>query len=300
MGTFVEVTVKGTKEKAEQARRAVFDEIARVEALTSFHKPSGLTTINSLAGTGAVHADPELTALVEESLKHAGETDGAFEPTLGPLARIWNFSGGEPRLPEDPEIKTALEKKGWKRVKTDKMASTVTLSHKGMSLDLGGIAKGYSLDRAGAVLKKLGVQAALINAGGDILALGEKSPGKPWRVGVQDPRNPKGLVAVAAIKDRVIVTSGDYERFFIREGKRYHHILDPATGYPTTGLRSVTIVAREGTRADAMATAIFSLGVERGLQYVENTPDVEGFLIDAEGKMFLSSGAKDFLEASTK
>ncbi len=300
MGTFVEVSVKGTKDKAKQAVQAVFDEMRRVEDLTSFHKPSDLTKINTAAGTGIVRVPRELTALVNESLKFARESDGAFDPTLGPLAKIWNFSGGEPRLPEDSEIKRALKKKGWKLVKTDTTAATVALPEREMSLDLGGIAKGYSLDRAGSVLKKLKIHAALVNAGGDILALGEKSPGKPWRIGVQAPRNPGGLVAVASLKDRVIVTSGDYERFFLRAGKRYHHILNPATGYPATELRSVTIIARDGLRADAMATAVFGLGVKGGLQYVENTPDVEGFLIDAKGKMFLSSGAKDFLEVSNE
>jgi thiamine biosynthesis lipoprotein len=300
MGTFVEVTVKDTRDKAKRAVRAVFDEMRRVEDLTSFHKPSDLTRINASAGSGAMQANPELVALVNESLKFARETDGAFDPTLGPLAELWNFSGGEPRLPQDSEIKTALGKKGWSRVKTDTSAGSITLPEKQMSLDLGGIAKGYSLDRARLVLQRLGVKAALINAGGDILAIGEKTPGKPWRIGVQDPRNPRGLVAVAEIRDGVIVTSGDYERFFLRDGKRYHHILNPETGYPTTGLRSVTIIAPNGVRADAMATAIFGLGVKRALEYMESTPGVEGFLIDADGKMFLSSGAKDFVEVTGK
>ncbi len=296
MGTFVEVTVKDTRDKARQAVRAVFDELRRVEDLTSFHKPSDLTKVNASAGSGAMQSDPELVALINASLNFARETKGAFDPTLGPLSKLWNFSGGDPRLPEDSEIQSALAKKGWRRVKTDTTAGTVTLPDEGMSLDLGGIAKGYSLDRASKVLKELGVRAALINAGGDILAVGEKSPGKPWRIGVQDPRNPKGLVAVAEIRDKVIVTSGDYERFFLRDGKRYHHILNPETGYPATGLQSVTIIAPYGVTADAMATATFGLGVKRGLDYVENTPGVEGFMIDADGKRFLSSGAKDFLK----
>lgn len=301
LGTFVEVTVKAEKDKAKQAVRAVLDEMKRVEDLTSFHKPSELTRINALAGSGAVHADPELVALVNESLKFAERTDGAFDPTLGPLAKLWNFSGGgESRLPDDSEIQTALAKTGWRRVKTDTSAGTITLSEKGMSLDLGGIAKVYSLDRARMVLKKLGVRSALVNAGGDVAVVGEKSPGKPWRVGVQDPRNPRGLVAVAAITDGFIVTSGDYERFFLRDGKRYHHILNPETGYPATGLRSATIIAPTGVMADAISTAVFVLGVKRGLEYLKRTPGVEGFLIDDAGKMFFSPGAKDYLEVTSK
>ncbi|MDQ7782952.1 MAG: FAD:protein FMN transferase [Desulfomonilaceae bacterium] len=298
MGTFVEVTVKGPAQEAKRAVGAVFDEMKRVEELTSFHTSSGLTQVNASAGQGSVQADPELATLVGESLSFARETDGAFDPTLGPLAKLWNFSAGEPRLPEDSEIKAALDKRGWQHVTVDASSGTITLPREQMSLDLGGIAKGYSLDRARLVLVKLGVQSALINAGGDILAVGEKSPGHPWRIGVQDPRNPNGLVAVATLRDRVIVTSGDYERFFVHEGKRYHHILNPETGYPAGGLRSVTIIAADGVRADAMATAVFGLGAKRGLEYVEKTPDVEGFLIDANGEMFFTSGAADLIQTT--
>lgn len=296
MGTFVEVTVKGPKSKANQAIEAVFDEMKRVEDVTSFHKPSQLTSVNQSAGSEPIQTAPELVALIARSLAFADDTDGAFDPTLGPLAKLWHFSAGEPRLPEHAEIMAALEKKGWEAVKVNESLSTVSVPRKGMLVDLGGIAKGYALERARAVLKRLGISAALINAGGDILAMGEKSPGKPWRIGVQDPRSPRGLVAVATLKDNVIVTSGDYERFFMKDGKRYHHILNPKTGYPAEGLQSATIVAEDGVTADAVATAVFSLGVKKGLKYVEKIPDAEGFLIDSSGKLHMTSGASSFLE----
>ena len=243
MGTFVELTVKGHKDKARQATQAVFDELKRVEDLTSFHKASELQKINDSAGTGPVKSKPELVDLINTGLKFSAETHGAFDPTLGPLTSLWSFSAGEPRLPDKADILRALKKTGWKRIKVDEANATISLPDKGMALDLGGIAKGYALDRAGHVLKNLEVSAALLNAGGDILAIGEKSPGRPWRVGVQDPRTPRGLAAIATLSEKFIVTSGDYERFFIKDDKRYHHILDPKTGYPTERLQSATIVA---------------------------------------------------------
>jgi thiamine biosynthesis lipoprotein len=189
-----------------------------------------------------------------------------------------------------------LKRVGWDKVKLDPAAGMILLSESGMALDLGGIAKGYALDRASEVIKKLGISSALVNLGGDILAVGQRSPGKPWRVGVQDPRNETGMVAVASLKDRVIVTSGDYQRFFINNGNRYHHILDPHTGYPAPGLQSATLVAPNGSTAEPLAVAVFVMGVERGLKYIESVPGVYGFLIDQEGKVHMSAGADSVFE----
>jgi thiamine biosynthesis lipoprotein len=237
MGTIVEVMVVAPRDKAKAATEAVFDELKRVESLASFHKASALTAVNQAAGTGPVHASSELLALIKHSLDFAARTNGAFDPTLGPVSQLWNFSGeGEARVPAKGEIREALKRTGWQKVTVDLSAGTISLAEKGMSLDLGGIAKGYALDRARLVLRKLGVTRALVNAGGDIIALGEKAPGKLWRVGVQDPRNSTGIAAVAAVKDKCVLTSGDYERFIEKDGVRYHHILDPRTGYPTRGI----------------------------------------------------------------
>jgi thiamine biosynthesis lipoprotein len=297
MGTIVEVTLVGPGDSSKKMAEAVFDELKRVESLTSFHTESALSRLNNAAGTGPVRADTGLLAIMAEALRIAGQTNGAFDPTVGPLTRIWNFSGpGEPKLPAQAEIASALGKTGWKKVKVDAETGSITLPEPGMSLDLGGIAKGYALDRVREVLQRSGACAALVNAGGDILVVGEKEPGKPWRIGVQDPRNNRGMVAVASLKDKIIVTSGDYQRFFIKNGRRYHHILDPQTGYPTEGLRSVTIVASEGITADAIATAIFPLGLEEGLRYIESIPGVAGLLIDSGGRLHFSSTARSLLE----
>jgi len=291
MGTYVQITLPGTSERVKEAAQAVVDEIKRVEDLTSCHKPSDLTAINDASGRGPLQINEELLGLLREGLTIAGETGGTFDPTVGPLTRLWDFSAGEPRLPERSEIEKAVAKVGWKRIRIAPATGTVFLPEAGMALDLGAVAKGYALDRAAAVIRQFGLTGGLVNAGGDVLALGEKGPGKPWRVGVQDPRDGKSIIAVAALKNRVIVTSGDYERFFIKDGTRYHHILDPRTGYPAQGLRSVTIVANRGVTADAVATAVFVLGPKRGLELIETMKGVEGLVIDSDAEIRMSSGA---------
>jgi thiamine biosynthesis lipoprotein len=296
MGTHVELTLVGNSARVKEAAQAVWAEIQRVEDLTSFHKPSGLTALNDHAGQGPFKLAPELFNLIERSLELARDTGGAFDPTVGPLCRAWNFSAGEPRLPEPSEIAELLPKVGWNLVRVNRDERTVELPLEGMALDLGGIAKGYALDRAQEVLRHHGIKAALINAGGDILALGEREPGKPWRVGVQDPRVTAGVRAVINLKDRFIVTSGDYERFFFREARRYHHILDPRTGYPADNLCSVTIVGAGGALADCLSTAVFVLGAEKGLKLIESFPGVEAMVIDSEDRVRMSPGAAVLFE----
>ena len=296
MGTLVELTLVGSGDRVNEAASTVLAEIQRVEDLTSFHKPSGLTALNDHAGKGPCKVDPELFALIEKSLRQAHETDGAFDPTIGPLSRAWNFSGEEPRLPDGSEIALLLPKVGWNLVKLDTNAGTVELPVEGMALDLGGIAKGYALDRVRDVLKKYGINNALVNAGGDVLALGEKEPGRPWRIGVQDPRVPTGIRAIVNLKDKLIVTSGDYERFFIKDGRRYHHILNPRTGFPAGELCSVTLIRDLGPSADGLSLAVFVLGPEKGLKLVESLPGVEGLFIDVEGRVSMTSGAAAMFE----
>jgi FAD:protein FMN transferase len=296
MGTFVEVKIPGRGKDVQAAAEAIFDELKRIEDLASFHKTSGLSRINSESGTGPIQAEPELLQLIGKGLRVAEETRGAFDPTVGSLTRLWQFSGGEPRLPDPAEIAQALKRVGWDKVKLDIAANTIDLTEPNMALDLGGIAKGYALDRASQLIKKLGINSALVNLGGDILVVGERSPGNPWRIGVQDPRDQTNIVAVASVINKVIVTSGDYQRFFINNGNRYHHILDPHTGNPARGLQSVTLVAPNGITAEPLAVAVFVMGVQRGLKHIESMQDVQGFLIDQEGEIHTSAGADSVFE----
>lgn len=297
MGTLVEISVSGSAEKAGHAIEAAFDEIKRIEDLTSFHKSSGLTELNNSAGKGPVQPGAELTDLIKRSLEFSDMSGGAFDPTIGPLAQLWNFSGESgPRLPELSEIQRVLPLVGWKFMKVDAVQGLVELTREGMSVDLGAIAKGYALERASAKLRENGVTSGLINAGGDIVAFGKKGPDKPWRVGIQDPRNPSGVIAVAAINDRAVVTSGDYERYFFDSDKRYHHLLDPKTGFPADRLQSVTIVAPDAVTADALSTAVFVMGKDEGLALIESQPDVAGLMVDSEGRVILSQRALNIFQ----
>lgn len=297
MGTLVEVTLRGTPQDAKEASQSIFDELKRIEDLTSFHKASTLTQLNNNAGEHPVKVDRELLSMIQEALRIAQVTNGAFDPTVGTLTRLWQFSGGnEPRLPAPSETEEALTKVGWQKVQVDAKGGTVFLPERGMAVDLGGIVKGYALNRAAQLLQKRRIESALVNIGGDIVAVGEKAPGKPWRVGVKDPRKEGGIVSVAPLKNRVIVTSGDYERFFIRDGRRYHHILNPKTGYPAQGVQSVTIVGPIGTTLQPLGTAAFVTGPDEGLTLLKSVPGAEGFTIDATGNLHLSPGAGALFE----
>jgi thiamine biosynthesis lipoprotein len=160
----------------------------------------------------------------------------------------------------------------------------------GMVIDLGGIAKGYAIDRGIEVLRERGVTMALMNAGGDLRCLGTKADGTPWRIGVQNPREKTSIVGVIKVSDGAVATSGDYERYFLQDGVRYHHLLDPATGMPARACQSVTIVAQTAEMADVMATAVFVMGPERGLAFIRDHPDIEGMIIRADGEMLFSEG----------
>lgn len=284
MGTLVELTLRGPGDKASATAEAVFREFKRIEDLTSFHKDSALSRVNDSAGKGSIAPGPELFALLVESLRLARETGGTFDPTIGPVCRLWQFSGGEPRVPEPSEIAEAVRLVGWHRVRINHETGTLELPEAGMSFDLGGISKGYALARAADLIRKSGLVGGLVNAGGDVAVIGEKAPGQPWKIGVQAPRNEKGIVAVATLKDTCIFTSGDYERVLFKDGKRYHHILIPETGYPATACQSVTIVAQDAVLADALAKAVFIMGPEKGITFLESFPDVRALVIDAEGK----------------
>jgi len=293
MGTLVEITLVGDSQKTKPAMEALVTEMQRIEKLASFHTPSELTRVNDNAGNGSIKADKELLKIIAESLRIARETNGAFDPTIGAVSRLWQFSGPvEARLPQESEITEALKRVGWEKVKIDLTEGTILLPEKGMALDLGGIVKGYALNRSVEILKRSGLSTGLVNIGGDILALGEKAAGKPWRIGVEDPRNHQGIVATTEVKDRAVFTSGDYERFFIKDGRRYHHILDPKTGYPADKLRSVTTVGPIGATLQPLGTAAFVLGIDKGMKLIGSVEGARGLLIDSEGKDHLTEGTE--------
>lgn len=266
----------------------VFRTFEQVEALASeWRASSPLAAVNEGAGRGPAVVPTELLALLERGVALGKLTGGAFDVSWAALWGLWDFKRGV--IPPAQKLATALSKVDYRRVKLDPANRLVAIAA-GMKLGLGGIAKGWALARAGAMLRNKGVTSFSLSAGGQVLVAGGKQ-GRPWRVGLRDPRaGAETFFAIISLRDGSVATSGDYERYFERAGRRYHHILDPRTGQPTRGLRSATVVDADATRADALATALMVLGRERGLALIERLPGVEAVVVDATGQVHRTRG----------
>lgn len=289
MGTQVIVKAIGDRrDELNAAVNAAFDEISRLERLMSNFMPdSELSRINQQAGKAPVAVSRELFEVIKRSLVFSELSEGAFDISFASVGKLWNFRTGV--VPSSDAVKAQLRFVDYHKIQSDDARSTVFLSFAGMEIGLGGIGKGYAMDRAMAVLSAHGIHNAMVMAGGDTLIRGRNGD-DVWRVGLRDPDKANGILAVLPLEDQAISTSGDYERFFVQDGVRYHHILDTKTGYPARLCRSVTILAPNATTSDALSTAVFVLGPERGLALVERLDDVEAVIIDRHGQMILSSG----------
>lgn len=292
MDTDVELVFEaGSAREAVHIQESVFDEMLRLEEfLSRSHEGSDIDQINLRAGREPVLVNPETVAVVAAALDCASLSGGAFDPTVAPLLDRWGFLGQDFRVPAPEELEAVLPLVDYTRVKLDQPCAKIFLPLEGMSLDLGGIAKGYIVDRGMALLQGAGIKHAFLNAGGDIALLGGKPDGTPWRVGVLHPRNPETCLAIISLEDGAVVTSGDYQRSFTAGGRHYHHILDPRNGYPAAELASVTVLAGTVTQADALSTAIFVLGPEEGLALVEKLAGVEALLITVGLEIITSTG----------
>lgn len=287
MGTVVDVRAYGENNKQlEQAVTAAFDEMLRVEQLFSSHIAE--SEISQLSeATESLSLSPEVIRLLQVGQQISVDTSGAFNMALGALKKLWQIESENPHIPSEQELSATLSETGSGALTI--VGNRVIKSKAGLKVDLGGIAKGYAVDRAISVLRKAGIKSATVNAGGDIGLLGDKQ-GKPWRIGIQHPRQTNELLVTLQLKDQAVVTSGDYERYFERDGIRYHHIFNPATGNPARQCQSVTVVANDAASADALATAAFVLGPDAGLKLLESLADVEGLVVSADGQLLKTSG----------
>lgn len=285
LGTNVEIKViTNNKNAAQKAIDAAFSEIERIEKITSsFIEGNELARLNETGSSGNF----ELVNIMDKSLYFSRMTDGAFDITVSPLIKLWGFKTEEHKVPSDDEIKETLKIVGYHRITLDYKNEKVYLNKS--KVDLGGIAKGYAIDNAIKILKINGIKKGLVNAGGDIRFIGNKT----WRIGIQHPRLRSKLVKKLKLKNRAIVTSGDYERYFVENDKRYHHIINPATGYPVAECVSVTVIAGDALSADALATGLFVLGVDRSISLIESLKGTEVIIIDSEGNIFTSEGIKN-------
>lgn len=294
LGTVCQITIYDYP--SEEAFAEVFDRIADIEKKMSLHTDaSEIAQINKHAGKEAVVVSCDTFSVIAEGLKVSRLSGGAFDMTVGPLVEAWGIGSEHPRLPPPEEIDALLPLVGYQDVLIDEGRMAVKLAEEGMMLDLGGIAKGYAADEAAKILTSHGVHKAIVNLGGNILTLGSRPDANPWRIGIQNPEAARGeYVMVVQLTDSSLVTSGPYERNFVLDGKVYHHILDTKSGYPVdTDMTSVSIIGKPSIIADALSTAVFSLGLSDGMALIESIDGMEAIFITAEKEIFLSSGLQN-------
>ncbi|MDV5121196.1 MAG: FAD:protein FMN transferase [Candidatus Scalindua sp.] len=310
MGTVFEVSVYvANKYEAEEAFNDVFKEINRLDYLMSNYKEeSELSKVNKNAASEPTTCDNELAYVIEQSLQYSDITDGAFDITIGPLMKKWGFFKEQGRVPNKEELKSVLKSVSYKNIiigeevkkslfRDPSIVKTISFKHSGTQIDLGGIGKGYAVDMAIRVLKGNGINSALINFAGNIYAYGTPPEKDSWVIGLQHPRKSEGLLGSFEIRDKAVSTSGDYEKFFTIDGERYSHIIDPRTGSPVKGIVCVTIVTDNATRADALSTGVFVLGLDKGMDLIEKLSDVEGIIIYEDADSGLSIKASSGMEA---
>jgi len=289
MGTAINVEL--WHEDAEQGRvltQSVMDEMQRIDDLMSTYKPeSKLSAVNANAANAPVHVSTELFTLIEHALDFSQVTSGAFDITYASAGQHYDYRTG--KKPDKQQLQTALPAINYRHIKLDSQQSTVEFLYPGVRIDLGGIAKGYAVDRSIGMLQDAGVSNALVSAGGDTRVIGKRWD-RPWNVGIRNPRSKDSIVSMIPLEDSAISTSGDYERYFEEDGVRYHHILNPGTGKSAHEIHSSSIIGSIATDTDALSTSVFVLGVERGLQLINSIPDTEAVIIDNTGRMHYSTG----------
>ena len=300
MGTLVFLTAVAPDERlANEAIERGFVEIHRLEQILSTWIPdSELSRINAAAGQHAVKAGPETMELLEHSLEMARLTEGGFNIAVGPAVEAWNVSR-EGRIPTREELETTRPLMDLSAIHIDRGAGTVYLARSGMRVDIGGIGKGYAADFAARVMRKAGASAGVVAISGDIKTFGRLPDGQRFLFGIQHPRKENGItIGQLELEDEAVSTAGDYQRYFVKDGVRYHHILDPRTLQPARLSQSVTIVAKTGVLADGLDTGIFVMGPEKGMALIERLPGVEGAIVGADGAVSVSSGLQARLQLS--
>jgi len=298
MDTIIEITAYGPG--AEEGVKASFAEFQRLHTLTNnFDENSQVSQINKMAGKSKVVVDPDLVHIITFSQQVSDKLGDSFDITVGPLTKLWGIGHKGEFIPSQAEIDKVLPLVNYHLVEVDNTANTVYLSQIGMALDLGGIAKGYATDKAIEVLKARGITSALVNAGGDVRVIGNKPDGKPWRIGVQHPRLTDGISAKLSLTEwDTMETSGDYQRFIMKDGIRYSHILNPRTGWQPREVASVTMVTNSSTYGDILSKPIFVLGVEKGLELLKQFPGNEAIIITIDGKTIITPGLEGKIELS--
>ncbi|WP_103071294.1 FAD:protein FMN transferase [Aquimarina sediminis] len=294
MGSRFDITVVANNStSANQYIDLAIGEIQRIEKLiSSWDKNSQTSLINTNAGITPVEVDTELFDLIYRAVQISRLTDGAFDISYASMDRIWKFDNSMTEMPAKEEVKASVAKVGYQNIVLNKEKSTVYLAQKGMKIGFGAIGKGYAADKAKKLLISKGVVAGIINASGDMNTWGKQPDKSEWKVAITNPLNKNSAFALLPVVNKAVVTSGSYEKYVILDGKRYSHIIDPRTGYPSTGIISATVFAPKAELADALATSIFVMGIEIGLNRINQLKEVECIIVDDQGDIHTSNNIK--------
>lgn len=288
---FAITVVSADEEHANNAIEKAIAEITRIEKLlTTFNDTSQTNLINQHAGTAPVKVDKEVFRLIQRSLKLSHLTQGAFDITYGSVDKdLWNFNKEMKKLPDAATAKRSVKLINFRNILLDEKNNAVLLKEKGMRIGFGGIGKGYAADRAKLVLLQNGIKSGVVNAAGDLITWGTQPNGKTWTIGIADPAMSGHAFSSLNITDAAVATSGNYEKFVIIDGKKYSHTIDPGTGMPVSGIKSVTIIGPNAEIADAMATPVMVMGIEVGLDLINQVNGLACIVIDDNNKIFTSS-----------
>ena len=294
MGSRFNITVVAKDSlRAASYQTMAIGEILRIEKLiSSWDINSQTSEINRNAGRQPVQVDRELFNLIKRAISISKLTDGAFDISYASMDAIWSFDGTMTKIPSDNSIKKSVSKVGYKNIELDDANSTVFLKLPGMKIGFGAIGKGYAADKTKTLLIENGVQSGIINAAGDMNTWGKQPNGEEWNIAITNPLNKNKVFAILPLKNGAVVTSGNYEKYITLKGKRYSHIIDPRTGYPSSGIISVTVFAPKAELADALATSVFVMGIEVGLNRINQLPRIECVIINDEGHIFTSENIK--------
>lgn len=291
MDTIIDLKYYG--KNSEKAMNESINKLREIDNNMSLSKSdSEMVKINNNAGKRSVKVNDGFLNVINKAIYYGRLSDGAFDISIRPVDKLWGIGTKNERIPKEKEIKENLKFVNYKNIETDNFNKTVFLRNKNMAIDLGGIAKGYAADELVKILKENNIKSGLINLGGNIYAYKKDKNDKPFNIGIQDPKEENGQIfAIINVKNKSVVTSGNYERYFIKNGKRYHHIMDPRTGAPSeSGIISSTIISDKSIDGDALSTATFILGVKKGMELINSLSGVEAIFVTNDNKVYTSSG----------
>jgi FAD:protein FMN transferase len=301
LGTVIQLKIFG-----ENAQVAINESIKRLleidDKMSVFKEDSEVSKINRNAGGDYQGVSEDTYFVVETSLKYSNMSQGAFDPTIRPLVHVWGIGRGNQKVPNKNEIEEAMKLVNYKDICIDKLQKAVRLNDRNQSIDLGAVAKGFAADEIRDLLMSNHIESAIIDLGGNIFALGNKQNGMKWTIGIQDPSAARGeYIGILSVSNKSVVTSGNYERFFIVNDKKYHHILDSRTGYPSeNGVISATIISDNSIDGDALSTCAYVMGLERGYELIESIDGIDAIFITENKKVFTTSGIKNYFKLVNK